>query len=98
MTIDSGKLEKSLKKKGFVRQDGDHRFYRFYVAGKATSILTKILHGRAYSLGPDLIRATRRQMGLQTARELVEFVDCKLTQKKYLALLLECGKVHGADN
>jgi hypothetical protein len=94
VTIDSRKLEKALKKKGFRLQGGgDHKYYRLYVGDKPTSVLTKVSLGSRYTLSDNLASATKRQLRLDTSAELTDFVSCPLSEERYIALLIDRGKV-----
>lgn len=81
-------IEKSLSQKGFELVVGDHRFYYFNYRGKRTSIRTKISTGSSYKdYGEDLIGLIKNQLKFQTKAQFLSFVDCKLTEEKYIEIL-----------
>jgi len=91
-TIERDDIEQALAQKGFQLEEGDHRFYRLYVAGKKTSICTKVSRGRNYkTLGEDLVSLMAQQMKL-TAKQLREFVDCSLSHEGYVGALRARGE------
>mgnify|MGYP006283445741 CR=1 FL=1 len=93
MTLNSGKLESAVKKKGFTLMPGDHRYYRLYVKGQATRIQTKVSHGSSKTLSHGLVSTIKRQMKLDTNGQLGAFVDCSMTEEIYVALLRESGRL-----
>lgn len=84
-------VERALKKKGFQaepRQD-PHRWYRLYLDGEKTIIVTKVSTGKGYKiLGDSLVSKMARQLHIQKA-EFIDYVDCTLTLGGYRALLKE---------
>lgn len=99
MGIESSDLEKALAKKGFSLEPGkkDHRWYRFYHRGMATSIRTKISHGPKHTLGPRLVSATWKQMRLRNKNDLSSFVECTLSETKYIQILEEAGIIAASN-
>lgn len=88
-SLERSDVESSLVKKGFVRDDRDHRFYRLVHEGKTTGIFTMTSHGTGYKrLGDDLVSKMAKQLKLKT-KEFVDLVECPLTAEAYIALLLE---------
>lgn len=93
MTVESNDLEQALKKKGFDSYSGDHKYYRLYVEGRATSIQTRVSHGPKHTISGGILDAVKKQMGLLTSRELHDFVRCPLTKDDYIGLLAKRGKI-----
>jgi hypothetical protein len=91
--LDRAKLESALKKKGFGLMSGDHRYYRLYVAGKATRIQTKVSHGSSKTLSHGLVSTIKRQMRFDTNDQLSSFVDCRMTEEDYVGFLRENGRL-----
>jgi len=92
--MDRDKLEKSLLKKGFVMDDTkDHRYFHLVVDGKEPGISTKTSHGSKTHkvLGKPLQSDVKKQLNLDTSKQLREYVDCSLTLDKYLDILKEKG-------
>ena len=87
------RVEDGLAAKGFRRDDGDHRWWRLHVDGRATSIRTKTSHGRSGdALGDALVATIARQLRLRVA-DLVDLVECPLTHDQYVARLVADGHV-----
>lgn len=93
MTLESTDLEKALKKKGFEYEAGDHKYYRLYVDGRATSVKTKVSHGPKHTLSSGLVNTIKKQMGLSSPNELKDFVECPLERNAYVERLKQRGVV-----
>lgn len=77
-------IEKSLKKKGFKEECGDHKFYYFYLNGKKTTIKTKTSHNnQEYSKG--LVKALMIQLHL-TRTQLDDLIKCPLTENDLIEI------------
>jgi len=86
MPCKSRDVERSLKAKGFEKQEGDHHYFFYRTkAGKLTSIRTKFSHS-ATEIPDGLIGAMARQCHL-TKPQFIEFVDCSLGQHAYEVIL-----------
>jgi len=64
MQIPKRVIKKSLKKKGFVEKEGDHKYFYHEYKGKRTGAYAKVSHGsRKYKdYGIQLIRLLKRQL------------------------------------
>ena len=91
MQIDVDKLEKSLVKKGFVKDKTHHKLFRHQYRGKFTSIMTKISHS-AKSYSNDLVGVVKRQMKFNSPQELRDFVSCTLSLDEYNDILIAKGE------
>jgi hypothetical protein len=92
-SLERDDVETSLKKKGFLEEDGDHRFYKLMVEGKYTGIMTKTSRGKKYkTLSDDLVSLMARQLKL-TKKQFVDLVNCPLTLDEYVALLRRSGEL-----
>ena len=91
------KIQSSLLKKGFKREDTDHRVFRFYVGGKKTSISTKISHGSQYKeYDDDLLSKIKRELCMSDKKYLMNFIACPVTRERYTKDLVSTGKVRGS--
>lgn len=81
---DRSKIKASLEFKGFKTRNGDHDYYIYHtMAGKKTTIKTKISRGSSYKVYSDsLLSAMARQCKL-TNGDLLKFIDCNLSQSDY---------------
>lgn len=77
----------ALKRKGFLEEMRDHRYYVFYRGGKKTSINTKISHGET-EISDGLLGKMARQMHLSRL-EFDSFVECTLSEEKYTKKMIE---------
>ena len=82
----SKKIEKSLKKNGFVKLTTHHNRY-FYkkISGGDTLIHTFISHG-SKDYGDKLLSALADQLKL-SKKELLRFIDGEMTQEEYEKIL-----------
>ena len=72
MRIPRKVIETSLKQKGFVQDNRDHRKFFLYYKGKKTGIFTYTSHGSKYKdIGDGLISIMKRQLQLQTKRQKI---------------------------
>ena len=84
------KIERALRKKGFVEQQGDHHYYTYYTStGVRTGIFTKTSHTPHMKEIPDnLLSQMAGQCKLSTP-EFCNLVDCPLSREAYEKLLKE---------
>jgi hypothetical protein len=82
-------VEAALQRKGFRRDNNDHRYFIYWNRkGLKTVRKTKTSHGSAKykELGDPLIQSMARQCGL-TKKSFLELVDCTLDQAGYEKLV-----------
>lgn len=93
MQIEKREVEASLPSKGFVRDNsGDHIYFHFMYDGKTTGIHTYVSHG-ARSIGDPLISAMKKQLHLNSSRDLVDLVKCPMSGEVYVQILKEKGQL-----
>ena len=86
--MDTRRIAKALKKKGFEEERDSHHIYYYYKNnGQKTAIRTRISHG-ANEIGSGLISAMSQQMHLEK-QQFTSFVECKLTADIYHQHLLD---------
>lgn len=85
------RIETALSSKGFILSRGkhDHRWWVFHVEGKPTKIKTRISHSFS-EYGDKGLGWIQEQLHI-SKRQLLDLVDCGLTEGMYLALLREQG-------
>jgi hypothetical protein len=85
------KIRDNITSKGFQQVQTHHEMYWFYLGDKKTSVRTRISHGEnEYS--DSLLGRMAKQVHL-SKKELLEFIDCDLTEKQYTKILVENGVV-----
>lgn len=89
--LKTDKIKSSLTKKGFVAENGDHKFYTLYCDGKKTQIYTKVSHGKT-EVGEPLIGQMARQVKLDK-RQFADLINCPLSKEKYMRMMQEQGYV-----
>lgn len=90
MTISRRRAERSLKQKGFVQDNTDHRMFYLYVEGRKTSIFTYTSHG-GKEIDDSLLNLMRRELRLQTNRQARDLLLCPMTGEAYVRWLREHG-------
>jgi len=94
MQLSTRKIEQSLKKKGFVREDGDHKYFYHEYQGKRTGIYTKLSFGSQYKdYGDDLVNLMKKQLSLDNNRQTVDFLNCPMKKEKYEEILKKKGRL-----
>ena len=83
------KIDASLTKKGFVREDSHHIYYKFCIDGKVTSVYTYVSHGNQ-EVDSYLLRQMADQIGLNVD-EFKQFIDCHLDREHYMEIIRQKG-------
>ena len=78
-----------LLTKGFVAYESHHTMYWLVVAGRTTDIRTRISHGQRKA-DNWLLAQIAKQLRL-SKQELLSFIDCEISQKDYVELLVQRG-------
>jgi hypothetical protein len=89
MAFTFGDVRKSLRKKGFAEErDRDHVYLRFYFNGRKTHVYTKCSHGAdGDDIRHPVANAMKRQLDLDSRKELEGLINCPMTQEAYIELL-----------
>lgn len=89
MPRDKSKIEKSLKKKGFMCRDGDHKYFIYHtVNGEKSMIKTKTSHTPKMKVIPDDILAKMAEQCKLNKEKFLELIDCTLDQTEYEKILV----------
>ena len=86
----STRILAALEGKGFVDTGGDHHWLVLYVSGRKTSVRTKISRGQK-DYGDSLLGAMKRQLHLNSVRDLLRLIDCPMGHEDLVQLLVEKG-------
>ena len=83
-------VEQSLKRKGFMRKEGDHHYFVYHtMSGLKTAIFTKTSHTPKMRDIPDnLLGQMARQCRLSKS-EFLDLVDCPLSREVYEAKVVK---------
>lgn len=88
--LDALKVRKSLVKKGFIPEEGDHYYFHYLDdRGKKTKAWTKISHS-----ADDINNPLIKKMAMQTQlskEEFLDLVNCPLSKEQYRDILREKG-------
>jgi len=90
-TYKTSDFEAALAKKGFRPDATDHFRYWFYIGDKKTHIVTRTSHSEK-EYDEFLLSRRGKQMQL-TKRELLDFIECRLSAEAYCQLLQDRGIV-----
>lgn len=92
MQIDRKKIETSLRKKGFVEESGDHKYFYHEVDGKRTSAYTFISRGSGYkTYGDALLKAMKMQLRLDSVQQVKQLFECPMDAEEYNSILKQKG-------
>ncbi len=85
-------IKSALLSKGFKVEESHHEFLWFYHNDKRTHIKTRISHG-IEEYGPDLISAMKKQLKLNSKREIEDLLNCPMKEAEYIELLMKNGEL-----
>ena len=95
MPFKAGDVVRSLRTKGF-REDRkrDHVYLHHYYNGRLTGVHTKVSHGSGgEEIGHELVRRMKLQLKLLSPAEVIELVECPMTEERYVSLLKQRGVI-----
>ena len=88
MKVERKDIIKNLPKKGFVRDDNGHHIYFYHqVNGKNTGPYTYVSHDKAKTKTFSDVTLIRKQLKLDTNKEAVQLIDCRMDGATYQAIL-----------
>lgn len=86
--LESDKVEKTLlRKMGAERKEGRDWQYIIYNDQKKQVARTRLSKGPKHSLGPNRVVEMAHQLGLETARQFHDLVNCTLSREKALEII-----------
>lgn len=92
MQIDRKTIESSLKKKGFVEEGRDHRYFYHEVDGKRTGPYTFTSRGSSYkTYGDTLLKRMRFQLRLDSMVQVRRLLECPMDGEEYNSILRRKG-------
>lgn len=80
-------LERSLIKKGFLKEDGDHHYYHLYVDDKKTTVFTKLSHSKS-EVDEFILKMMAKQVKLNK-KQFEDLINCPLSYEDYIKILTE---------
>ena len=84
--------EASLLRKGFRRDNRDHRLFHFYLRGQKTSIFTFTSHG-AREISDDLLLLMKRELKLDTLKHVRDLLNCPMDESAFVEVLRAKGEL-----
>ncbi len=92
MPIDRKIIESSLRKKGFIEEGGDHKYFYHEVNGKRTGSYTFISRGSGYkTYGDTLLKRMCVQLRLNTLTQVKRLLECPMDMDEYNSILRKKG-------
>lgn len=92
MQVDKRKIESSLPSKGFVIDETHHTYFYHEYQGKRSGAYTYTSHGSKYkSYGESLLKRMKKELRLDTIRQVVDLIDCPITEDGYNQILKNKG-------
>jgi len=94
MQIDRRLIESSLPSKGFVEENTHHKYFYHEYKGRRTGIITYTSHGGQYkTYGDSLLKLMKKQLKLDTAKQVADLFQCPLTKEMYNHILKSKGLI-----
>lgn len=82
--IDRDQIERSLLKKGFIREDSHHRYFYHEFNGKRTGAFTYTSHGSGYkTYGDPLLKRMKKELRLETLNDVKDLLGCPMDEDQY---------------
>jgi hypothetical protein len=91
MQLNSASVEPGLKKKGFSVEQGKDIIFRHYYKGKRSGPWTKISHGARHDIHDSLVSEMKKQLKLQTAKQVRDLCECPMSEADYVKILQAQG-------
>ncbi len=92
MQIDRKTIEAALRKKGFVEEGGDHKYFYHEVEGKRTGAYTKTSRGSGYkTYGESLLKPMKIQLRLDSLNQVRRLLECPMDSDEYNGILQNKG-------
>lgn len=80
-------VERGLRNKGFREGRSKDLMFRYYLNGRYTGCWTKVSHGADFVIGDNLVGQMKRQLRLQSSRQVRDFCECSLSLAQYQEIL-----------
>ena len=92
MPLERRIIEASLRKKGFIQEGGDHRYFYHEVRGKRTGAYAYVSRGSGYKVYSDnLLSAIKKELRLDTLKQVRDFLRCPMSSEEYNSILKSKG-------
>ena len=92
--VDQDRIEQSLPKKGFVREDTHHRYFYHEFNGKRTGAYTYTSHGSGYkTCGDPFLKRMKKELRLDTLQEVKRLLECPMDGDQYSEKLKAKGLI-----
>lgn len=89
MPFNRNKAEASLRKKGFKRHSGDHRYFHHYHNGKPTGAFFYTSHGGSKTINDTLLPSLKKELRLDTSKQVKDLLNCPMNEDAYWEILLK---------
>ena len=93
-TIKRRQIEKSLVKKGFVKEETHHTYFHHEYQGKRTGAYTYTSHGSNFQeYGITLLKRMSGPLYLESISQVEDLFNCPMDGDAYNAYLIEHGHI-----
>lgn len=91
MKVSRAEIRKNLPQKGFKKnKSGHHIYFHHEYNGIETGIKTYISHSaKQRDIADDLLSSMRKQLRLDSMKEIVALIKCPMDKKEYEEILIE---------
>jgi len=90
--IERKQIENSLRKKGFVQEGGDHRYFYHEVDGRRTGAYAFTSRGTGHRTYDDnLLGAMKRELRLDSLNQVKRLLECPMDGDGYNTILKQKG-------
>lgn len=92
MPIERKQIEASLRKKGFVQEGGDHRYFYHEVDGRRTGAYAFTSRGTGHKTYTDnLLGAMKKELRLNLLNQVKRLLECPMGGEEYNEILKQKG-------
>lgn len=92
MPIERKQIETSLRKKGFVQEGGDHRYFYHEVDGRRTGAFAFTSRGSGHKTYTDnLLGAIKKELRLDSLNQVKRLLECPMDAEEYNSILQQKG-------
>ncbi len=87
-------IQSALEQKGFLPKEAKsgHTYYYFYHNEKKCPVSTRLSRGTSTkTYGNKLLGKMKRQLYLDTTKQLIDLVNCPISKEDYTEILIQKG-------
>jgi len=90
--VERKQIETSLRKKGFVQEGGDHKYFYHEVDGRRTGAYAFTSRGTGHKTYTDnLLGAMKKELRLDSLNQVKRLLECPMDADEYNTVLRQKG-------